>query len=490
MNIVVIVVDTLRYDTLGANGNPNVKTPNLDRLAARSWNFHRMFAGSYPTIPNRTDLITGRYGGPFHPWKPLDCDKPTLPRALAELGYCTQLIHDTPHLVNGGHSFDYPFHAWTPVRGAEVDRAWLNDTWPHMTNWRFEPLFDPFPTDDETVLRKVNLMGGYVHTNRGREHETDWNVAQLFATGADFLRDNAKRDRFLLWLDCFDPHEPWDSPPEFVTMYDKRPGYDGFLDPRSFDGRIKNHPDLSPEAIAHIAAQYAAKVSFVDKWLGVFLDALEETGLAQRTAIVLTADHGTNVNDRDGHRFGKTAPPRDNEARIPLMVRVPGGGSGESHAIAQPQDVFATVMAIAGGTAPEGLESHDVLAVAREEAEPRRALALCGTAVNAWKRWGTDGVLFSAFDGEWSLGVAADPECCQLNRIGERGDVAAEHPDVVARLWREAVGEIVRRGLDPALADWLKSEGQGDFPASFRPTDAHPAPPGWRSYFGGLYHGE
>ena len=84
MNFILIVIDTLRYDYVGANGNPNIRTPNLDRLAARSWNFQRAFAGSFPTIPLRTDLMTGRYGAPFHPWKPLDCDKPTLPRALAE----------------------------------------------------------------------------------------------------------------------------------------------------------------------------------------------------------------------------------------------------------------------------------------------------------------------------------------------------------------------------------------------------------------------
>ena len=134
MNIITIIIDTLRYDHIAANGNPDISTPNLDSLIGKSWNFHRGFAASFPTIPHRTDVITGRYGAPFHPWKCLDCDVATIPRALAEQGYCSQLIHDTPHLVNGGHRFDFPFDAWMPIRGAEVDRAWITDSWKPFNN--------------------------------------------------------------------------------------------------------------------------------------------------------------------------------------------------------------------------------------------------------------------------------------------------------------------------------------------------------------------
>lgn len=124
MNIIIIISDTLRYDHVGAHGNTWIKTPNMDRLAAESWVFDRNFAASYATIPHRTDVMTGRYGGPFHAWMPLRYDVMTLPRVLTDAGYCAQLINDTPHLINGGHNFDWPFNAWTFIRGAEVDRPW------------------------------------------------------------------------------------------------------------------------------------------------------------------------------------------------------------------------------------------------------------------------------------------------------------------------------------------------------------------------------
>lgn len=490
MNIVLVIVDTLRYDYVGANGNGWIRTPNLDRLIEKSWNFHRAFAASFPTIPHRTDVMTGRYGAPFHPWKPLDCDKPTIPAALAELGYCTQLIHDSPHLVNGGHSFDYPFHAWTPVRGAEVDRAWITDSWEFLDNWTLDPLFDSYPGDTSRVLRDVNCMGGYVHTNRHRKREEDWNVAQLFATAARFLGDNAKRDNFFLWIDCFDPHEPWDSPPEYVRMYDQTPGYDGRIDPRSLGG-WSGTPEFPRQCWPRLAAQYAAKVTLMDRWLGVFLDTLEETGLAERTAVILTADHGTNVaGDRKGRPFHKTWPPAMNEARVPFVVCVPGAGSGASDLIVQPQDVFATVMGIAGGRPPDGVESYDVLKLAREGAPGPRRLALCGASVQRWQQSGADEVLFSALDEEWRLGFTADPERCELQRLGSVEDVARQHREVVARLHAAALEEIARRGLDPALIEWLRSEGRSEFPSRFRETDGHPAPKGWRHYYQNLYHGD
>jgi arylsulfatase A-like enzyme len=288
MNAIVVVIDTLRYDHIGANGNDTLRTPNLDRLASESWCFDRCFAASFPTISHRLDFLTGRYGGPFHAWMPLPYDWPTLPEAFADAGYATQLIHDTPHLVNGGHHFDWPFHGWTFVRGAEVDRPWIGELkWPD--NWAHDELFDFVEADPADY----NPFATYVRANRGRRSLDDWNAARLFSTAADFLHENRSRDDFLLWVDCFDPHEPWDAPPEFVRMYDHRPGYDGRIDPCSFV--VRNHEELPPRAADHLRAQYAAKVTWMDRCFGRFLDAFHGTGLADNTALLVTSDHGTRL---------------------------------------------------------------------------------------------------------------------------------------------------------------------------------------------------
>jgi len=490
MNIIVVVIDTLRYDYIGANGNEWIQTPHMDRLAAISWVFDRSFTSSYPTIPHRTDALTGRYGAPFHAWMPLCFDVMTFPEVLAQAGYCTQLLHDTPHLVNGGHNFDWSFHAWTFLRGAEVDRPWIDahTEWPE--NWARDPLFD---YADESVLGHRTIQT-YARANRKRRRWEDWNAAQLFLTSCEWLRDNATRDNFLLWIDCFDPHEPWDAPPEFMKLYDQTPGYDGRLDPRSFIAR--NEPNIPEEARRRIAAEYAAKVSWVDHWLGKLLDTLDETGLSKRTAILLTSDHGTNVGERG--RFGKGFPVREQEGHTPFMVHVPDGGSGRSDIIVQPQDIFATVLGLAGVSLPEDadgrplVESYDVLALAREGRSGPRRLALAGARADHWQE--TMGVaepdrriLFAVFDQEWCLEFAARPDDCRLTRLGSLEDMAGDHPTVVEALHAAAIDEIEHRGADPALVEWLRSYGESEFPTTCRFWEGYPGPAGYTAYFNRLY---
>ncbi len=479
MNIVLFVIDTLRYDYIGAHGNDWIETPNLDRLAEGSMLFDRAFSASFPTIPHRTDVLTGKYGSPFHTWMPLPFDWPTAPRMLADAGFCTQLIHDTPHLVNGGHNFDWPFHAWTFVRGAEVDRPWIDDAthWPE--NWCRDPLCDGLAPEEKSHWGNLPT---YVRANRKRKTAEDWNCARLFSTVADFFQDNKSRDNFFLWVDCFDPHEPWDAPADLVCKYDRTEGYDGRIDPRFFG--LRNHENLPEAGRKRVAAHYAAKVSLVDREIGKALDALESTGLAKHTAVIFTADHGTNVGERG--RFGKGVPVRQQEAHVPLLVRVPGGPTGRSQALVQPQDIFATILSLADVPRPAALDCRDALALARDQAEPRE-VALASTAAAAWQN---QGILFTVFDAEWYLQAAIKPEDSILTRLGSLDEVQADHADVVERLHKAGLAELDRRGADPQLMRWLRSRGDKPFPARCRLFDGWPAPAAYTQYFNRVYLGK
>jgi len=480
MNIVFLVIDTLRHDCVGENGNSWIHTPNLDELAGRSWVFNRAFASSYPTIPHRTDVITGRYGTPFHPWMPLRFDVPTLPGALAQAGYCTQLIHDTPHLVNGGHAFDWPFHAWTFIRGAEVDRPRIDgEDLTFLPNWKTDPLFD-FAGDRKIPNPPDHTLVTYTRANRQRVKDEDWNAAQLFLSAADFLRDNAGRENFFLWIDCFDPHEPWDAPVEYMRMYDDTPGYDGTIDPRAFLGR--GGKDASAAVKKRLKAMYSAKVSFVDHWFGEVLQALEETELAANTAIVVTADHGTNVGERD--RFGKGWPVYEQEAHVPLIVYVPGRGAGQSDMIVQPQDVTATILGIAGAEKALETDGFDLLRLAEEEKDSPRQVALAGRAAHLWED-DPASILFTVLDEEGYLQWAPSLEHCRLFEYGSPEAVASPDAETVQTLWELGLEEVERRRTDPALLEWLASGGTSEFPAE---CTAWPGPKDWAVYWQRLYN--
>jgi arylsulfatase A-like enzyme len=484
MNIILVVIDTLRYDHVGACGNDWVRTPNLDRIASQSHVFDRCFSASLMTIPYRLDLMTGRTGGPFHPWRPLAHDAPALPRDLAEAGYRTQLIHDTPHLVNGGHNFDFPFQGWTFVRGAEVDRPWVDSLPLPPEGWPRDPVFD--------FMDDYRFAGGeqcyplymtYFRSNRDRKREEDWNAARLFLTASKWLRENAaegaNRGSFFLWIDCFDPHEPWDVPPEYVKMYDRTPGYDGRIDPRALWVYRTDRTPTDPAA-DRLRCLYAAKVTWMDRWLGELLKALEQTGLDRSTTLIVTADHGTRVGENGV--FGKQFPISEAEGHVPLFIRTPDREHSRSTALVQAQDIHATVRALGGLPASDAVAGRDLLGEGTQ-----RWIALSGSPQS--DRWKSGIGVFTVFDGDWCLEAAADPRRCRLTQLGSIDNVAGEHPDVVSRLLSAGVDELAARGADPALVSWLKSEGTRELHDGVRFSDALPLPAGYEVYFRRNYFG-
>lgn len=490
MNIIFIVVDTLRYDALGANGSKWIRTPNMDRLAKDAWVFDRHFAASFPTIPFRTDTMTGKYGGPFHPWKPLRYDVTTIPQALTEKGYRTQLIHDTPHLVNGGHNFDFPFHGWEFIRDAEVDRPWVSDQCELPKNWKRDPLFDFLDEVlDEKWVREQTNMATYARANRSRVKYEDWNAAKLFNTASQFVKDNGSEDKFFLWIDSFDPHEPWDVPPEYVKMYDDTPGFDGRFDPRIWHigPYLKNglsFSDIPPAALKRLRAFYAAKVTWMDHWLGKLLDTLDDTGLNEQTAVVLVGDHGTNLGEWS--KVGKSAPVREWEGHTPLIIRLPEGESGRCDSFVQPQDLFATIMGLAGEEAPQDLDSHDILKLARGEQPSKRKVALSG--VHGQLEDIGDDPIFTLFEKEWYLLFHPQLEKCKLHRYGSQRNFASDHPEIAARLRITALEEAERRGMDPKLIEWYHNGAKGKMPEGCRTTE-NEAPAGFKPYFQKTYRG-
>ena len=506
MNVVLVVIDSLRYDALAANGRvpaeraraaagrpaPRMWTPNFDRFAAEAVVFDNAYAASYPTIPHRTDLITGRYGAPFHPWLPLRYDAQTLPQALAKHGYATQLIFDTPHLINGGHNFDYPFHAWHFERGNEVDRHWLDDRpselppEKHARYTRADGLFYP------TAMQ-------YIRNNRRRLREEDWPSPRLFTAVSRWLEDNCRRDNFFLWVDCFDPHEPWDPPAHYIDLYapDRRKtgdlnvlfGWEGYA------GK-----PLSKEEVARVRAHYAGEVTMVDHWFGRMLATLNAVGLAERTAVVVTSDHGTNLGAHG--LLQKDYPLWDQVAHTVLMVRLPVGarapagrrvfaaanqGAVRRRELLQPQDIFPTICELAGAPVPASVQGHSFvqLLTDRRDVDWPRKVVLSSRAYDLARE---ETPVITVQDRTWCLLDSPDPGKRLLYHKptdrAEEKDVARKHPRVVQRLHRALLEELPRRGAPQALIDWFATGRKGPLPPDYRFRD--PSLAAYRLYWAGI----
>jgi arylsulfatase A-like enzyme len=460
VNFVFICIDTLRYDHLSCNGNDWIRTPNFEAFAREAVVFDNSYAGSFPTIPHRTDTITGRFGRPLHPWQPLAFDAVTLPRVLAEAGWATALICDTPHLINGGHAFDFPFHAWHFERGNEVDRHLLDDRDDY-----YKSLRGPWPAS-KTYLQ-------YMRNNRYRSLEEEWPSPRTFRMAGDFVEMCKNRDKFFFWVDTFDPHEPWDPPEHYVRMYDDT-------------DCCGEHPlmgwepmqSLTPEQLRHEKAHYAGEVTMVDRHLGRFLERLSDSGRDRDTVVIITCDHGTNLGSHGV--LHKSQPIYDQVGHLVMMVRMPGVKPCRRAGIVQPADTMPTILDLAGLEIPETCQGRSFAEMIKGEEDECRDVAVSGGAINP----NAPQALLTVQDKRWCLIDHTDPANRQLydkqSDPEEEHNIIAEHPEQTERLHQAAVDFLKNHEAHESIIRWFETGEKGDTSTY---QQIPPRPGGYHAYW-------
>jgi len=207
MNIILIVSDTLRRDHLGCYGNKWISTPNIDKFARNSLIFEDAYIASFPTVPNRRDLFTGRYTFTYSDWSPLTSEEIVISEVLGKAGYLTMFIADTPHTTAPGYNYQRGFSGWIKIRGQEGDPL---TTYPRDIELPCSPQKLRSPERVKQMMRNGLL----------RQSEEDYYCAQTMRKAEKWLEKNYK-ENFFLYVDTFDPHEPWDPPHYYVDLYDR-----------------------------------------------------------------------------------------------------------------------------------------------------------------------------------------------------------------------------------------------------------------------------
>ena len=354
MNIILIVSDTLRYDSVAFHGRApyhwdilrRPQTPHIDRFAESALVFDRAYTGSFPTLPMRTDMLTGELTFPVRGWSPLPAEETVLAEELGKAGYVSMLICDTPHLIRDGHRYDRGYSAWHWNRGQEGDRAITDDIPVRQT-------CDPAKQRLPERHAQCHLRWRTAHWHS----EKDTFVARTMREACRWLERNHTHERFFLHIDTFDPHEPWDPPQHYRDMYDP-----------NYCGEIVDHPKydyadyLSEEELRHCRALYAGEVTLVDTWVGRLLETVHHLGLEEDTAVLFLSDHGHYVGDHG--RIGKSGsgpdgpwPYYEEINHIVLMGQVPGGVCGQrTRVLSQPIDIMPTILDLAGVPVPDGVQ--------------------------------------------------------------------------------------------------------------------------------------
>jgi arylsulfatase A-like enzyme len=441
MHVIVILADSFRYDHLGANGNGWIQTPNLDGLAEQGVRFSRFYVEGLPTLPARQAYFTGRYTLPFRFWQSPEPNDPLLAEHLWDQGCATALVTDTYHMHKPGMTFCRGFDHVHFIRGQEYD-PWLVDASLTIDDEELHR-YRGDPEIDELWRPRFRQ---YLRNIQGRKSERDWFAPRVVEAAIAWLERNQDRPDLFLWVDLFDPHEPWDPPAPFDTLYD--PDYTGqvLIDP--IPGPLDGY--LTPEEVRHVAALYAGEVSFVDKWIGVLLEAIKALDMWDDTLVVFTSDHGEPLGERQVVR--KACPwPYDEMSRVPFLLKLPAGvrSGAVVDAFAQSPDLAPTICDALGMPPLPGVHGRSLLPLARGQVDRVRDAALSGWHGSSWSLRDNEWSLYLWLDGyparSWD---AVQPGTRALYRLqddpGEKSDVAELHPGVAD-------------GLELQLGRWIAS---------------------------------
>jgi arylsulfatase A-like enzyme len=345
LNVVFFMSDSYRHDNLSCYGPTESQTPRLDAFAAQAHIFDNAYLGSFPTLPNRLDLMSGRFACTEYGWQRLPAEVLTFQEILSAAGVTTQLIADTPHMMSEGFNYNRGWSGWEWIRGQGTDR------------WKTHPREVPLPASPHKIRDPARIKAHYRNTAWWTSEE-DRFVARTVRTACDWLEGREGcDDPFFLWIDAFDPHEPWDAPRHYVDLYD--PGYTGENPNYPVSGFWRE--TLTERELQHAIAEYRAEVTMVDTWFGVLLDKLDALGLSEETFILFTGDHGYLFGEHE--LIGKSLIRQTNGVsasyesvrmydeirRTPLLLRTPGQRTSQRQAaLVQSPDLMPTFLELCG----------------------------------------------------------------------------------------------------------------------------------------------
>jgi arylsulfatase A-like enzyme len=332
-NIVLLLTDDQRADTIAALGNPAIKTPHLDRLANSGFVFRHAYClgSNMPAVctPSRNMLLSGRtyfrYAGPLAP-----AEQPNLARSLNDAGY------ETWHYGKRGNT-------------------------------------------------AIKIQERFEH-NRYLDDEADRTTGEpgktIVDAGINFLADRDRQRPFFMLMAFANPHDPRVAGAEYRALYDEAemPLPTNYLPVHPFDNgemtvrdeRLAPWPRTPGEIRRHLADYYAV-LTQLDHHIGRFLTALGNQGLAGETIVIFTSDHGLAIGS---HGLMGKQNLYEHSMKVPLIITGPGVPQATSSALVYLHDLLPTICELVGAPVPDSLDGQSLVPILRGGRAPRDTLFL------------------------------------------------------------------------------------------------------------------
>ena len=407
-------------------------------------------------MPTRADHATGRWTMSYMGWEPLPQGTTTLAQILAGKGFHTAAVVDTPFYLRTGMNYDQGFQTFLMHPGQEGSGTRVAQRGHHES-------------------RDIHASWRY---------EADRNAPQTFMGAMRWLERHYKED-FFLYVDTWDPHEPWDAPDYYTEPY--WPGYDGEVVQPPYC-HWQNAPGFTEKLVDKAHATYMGEITMVDTWIGHMLRRVEDMGLMDRTAIIFTSDHGFYFGEHGG-RFGKMtfdkrpdgslyvhgdedagwahSPLYEELVRIPLIAYVPGAQPGDRQQLTSVVDVMPTVLDIMGQEVPDSVEGRSLMPMIGDSSVAGREIVVSTIpfanpgdpvqSVDNIRRQLRASPVTTVSTSEWSLLYSMDEGMSEL--YGLRADrrqednVIASQPEVARELHQALIGFLRETNVAPHLLD-------------------------------------
>ncbi|WP_053058005.1 sulfatase [Rubrobacter aplysinae] len=441
MNVVVVNLGNLRRDHVGAYGNEWIKTPSLDALAEDSLRFTRPSPESIPTLDGRRTIYTGTRTWPFRGWRPsavgnrpagsywIPEDQSSFTETLTANEYTAALVTDTYPQFEPSMNFHRGFSAFDFIRGQELDRLASTTS---VSESEVDRL--TVPGNDEAARSKArqHLANRASRSNTAnkatRADEEDHFTPTVFRRSMEYLEQVSKVEGpFFLMVDSFDPHEPWDPPELYRSMYGDPIG--------RREPAVPNYGEsgyLEEAELRRMRELYAGEVTMTDRWLGELVNKLDELSLLDETLLIAFSDHGVALGE---HGYTGKVP----EALWPeltgnvLYIRHPSGrGAGQTSGYrASLQDLAPTILGVAGGEQETEGQDLGVILSGGEPEHPRSRTTL-GFGNYSW-----------AEDEDHALAVRNDGSEARLYDLREdpemHDDISSGNQDIVRRMYEDYI---------------------------------------------------
>ena len=374
-NILICFADDQRFDTIQALGNPNISTPNLDRLVARGTTFTQAHipCGTHGAIcmPSRAMLHTGR--SLFHiqdSGATIPQDHTMLGEVLRQEGYAT---FGTGKWHNGRDSFNRSF-----ADGDEIMYGGMADHW-NVPVYHYDPTgkydqrlaYIANPTafgNNDISWREADHINSGVHSSE-----------MLCDAAIRFLEKHDQAEPFFCYIALLAPHDPRTMPQRFKEMY---PEGEMELPPNCYgahpfdNGSLKIRDELlaefprTPEEIKRHNAEYYAMISHLDNEFGRVLEILDEQRLTDNTIIVFAGDNGLAVGQ---HGLMGKQNCYEHSVHVPLIFAGPGIPVGnQSDAYVYLFDIFPTLCDLIGAQTPSSVEGQSLVSAMNDASEKGR----------------------------------------------------------------------------------------------------------------------